>query len=150
MAHDRAGATTESRTGGERPRSWAPVTLGDGYPPPKGAYSPATRAGDFVFVSGQVPRDPLTGEGVGGDIVAQSRRTLENVRLALEAAGATLDDLVSVTVYLADEDDWTAFNDVYRATLRPPYPARAVVGAGLRDVLVEISAVARVRGGGGR
>lgn len=150
MAHDRAGATTESRTGGERPRSWAPVTLGDGYPPPKGAYSPATRAGDFVFVSGQVPRDPLTGEGVGGDIVAQSRRTLENVRLALEAAGATLDDLVSVTVYLADEDDWTAFNDVYRTTLRPPYPARAVVGAGLRDVLVEISAVAHVRGGGGR
>ena len=126
-------------------RSWEPVTLGEGYPPPKGAYSPGVRAGDLLFVSGQVPRDPRTGENVGGDVTAQARRTLENLRLVLQAAGATFDDVVSVTVYLADENDWGPFNDVYRQTFRPPYPARAVVGAGLRDVLVEISAVARVR-----
>ncbi|HET7458355.1 MAG TPA: Rid family hydrolase, partial [Gemmatimonadaceae bacterium] len=101
-----AGAASSAGQGGTAGRSWRPVTLGEGYPAPKGAYSPATRAGDLVFVSGQVPRDPRTGEGVGGDVAAQSRRTLENVRLALEAAGATLDDLVSVTVYLANEDDW--------------------------------------------
>lgn len=148
-ARDHVAAATAGQGTGDG-RSWSPVTLGEGYPAPKGAYSPATRAGDFVFVSGQVPRDPRTGEIVAGDVAAQSRRTLENLRLALEAAAATLDDLVSVTVYLANDDDWGAFNDVYRATLRPPYPARAVVGAGLRDVLVEISAVAHVgaRGAG--
>jgi 2-iminobutanoate/2-iminopropanoate deaminase len=147
MAHEtvvRGGGGEGRGDSAAAARRWTPVTLGEGYPPPKGAYSPAVRAGDFVFVSGQVPRDPRTGEEVGGDIVAQSRRTLENLRLALEAAGASLDDLVSVTVYLADENDWGAFNDVYRATLRPPYPARAVVGAGLRGVLVEISGVAHV------
>lgn len=126
-------------------RAWNPVTLGEGYPPPKGAYSPGVRAGELLFVSGQVPRDPRTGEFTGGDVVAQTRRTLDNLRLVLERGGATLDDVVSVTVYLADEDDWDAFNGVYRETFRPPYPARAVVGAGLRGVLVEVSAVARVR-----
>ena len=126
-------------------RAWTPVTLGEGYPPPRGAYSPAVRAGDLLFVSGQVPRDLRTGESVSGDVVAQSRRTLENLRLVVEAAGGTLDDVVSVVVYLADENDWESFNGVYRETFRPPYPARTVVGAGLRGVLVEISAVARLR-----
>ena len=126
-------------------RAWTPVTLGADYPPPKGAYSPAVRAGDLLFVSGQVPRDPRTGENTGGDVVAQSRRTLDNLRLVVEAAGGTLDDVVSVVVYLADENDWEAFNGVYRETFSAPYPARTVVGAGLRGVLVEISAVARLR-----
>jgi 2-iminobutanoate/2-iminopropanoate deaminase len=126
-------------------RAWQPVTLGAGFPPPKGAYSPGVRAGDLLFVSGQVPRDPRTGEDVGGDVVAQSRRALDNLRLVVEAAGGTLDDVVSVTVYLAHDDDWEAFNGVYRDTFRPPYPARAVVGAGLRGMLVEVSAVARLR-----
>jgi 2-iminobutanoate/2-iminopropanoate deaminase len=125
-------------------RAWEPVTLGEGFPAPKGAYSPGVRAGDMLFVSGQVPRDPRTGETVGGDVVAQSRRTLENLRLVLEAAGATLDDVVSVTVYLADGNDWGAFNEVYREVFRPPYPSRTVVGAALRGILVEISAVARL------
>jgi 2-iminobutanoate/2-iminopropanoate deaminase len=125
-------------------RAWQPVTLGDDYPPPAGAYSPAVRAGELLFVSGQVPRDPRTGATVGGDVVAQSRRVLDNLRLVLEAAGASLDDVVSVTVYLADVADWGTFNDLYRATFRPPYPARTVVGAQLRGVLVEVSAVAYV------
>lgn len=122
-------------------RHWQPITLPDA-PPPKGAYSPAVRAGELLFVSGQVPRDVRTGELLGDDIRTQSRGVLANLRRVLEAAGAGLEDVVSVTVYLADPEDWGAFNDVYRETFTPPYPARAVVGAGLRGILVEVSAVA--------
>ena len=121
--------------------SWHPITLPDA-PPPKGAYSPAVRAGDLLFVSGQVPRDVRTGELLGDDVRAQSRGVLGNLRRVLQVAGAELGDVVSVTVYLADPDDWGVFNEVYRETFSPPYPARAVVGAGLRGVLVEVSAVA--------
>ena len=129
-------------------RRWTPVALGpdaDGRPtpPPKGAYSPAVRAGDFVFVSGQVPRDPATGQLVGdGDVTAQTRQTLANLRRVLEAAGAALPDVVSVAVHLARADDWAAFDAVYRETFAAPFPTRTVVGAELRGVLVEVTAVA--------
>ena len=123
-------------------RGWQPVTLGGDTPPPAGAYSPAARAGGFVFVSGQVPRDPRTGQIGGGDFAAQTRRTLDNLLAVLQAAGATLDDVTAVTVYLADIGDWDAFNAIYRETFRPPYPSRTVVGAQLRGFLVEVSAVA--------
>ena len=138
------------------PRRWTPVALGadaDGQPlpPPKGAYSPAVRAGDFVFVSGQVPRDPRTGALVGGDdVAAQTRQTLANLRLALAAAGATLEDVVSVAVHLASADDWGAFDAVYRETFAPPFPTRTVVGAALRGVLVEVTAVAYAPAGPAR
>ena len=125
-------------------RNWQPITLGPDVPPPAGAYSPGTRAGRMIFVSGQVPKDPRTGEVQGADFTAQSRRTLENVQAVLKAGGATLRDVVMVTVYLADEGDWGEFNAVYKTFFEPPYPARAVVGAGLRGILVEISAVAWV------
>jgi 2-iminobutanoate/2-iminopropanoate deaminase len=125
-------------------RPWQPVTLPDA-PPPKGAYSPAVRAGNLLFVSGQVPRDVRTGELLGNDIRAQTRGVLGNLRGVLEAAGAGLEDVVSVTVYLSDPEDWGSFNEVYRETFSAPYPARAVVGAGLRGILVEVSAIA-VRG----
>ena len=130
------------------PRRWTPVTLGDDadgapVPPPKGAYSPAVRAGDFVYVSGQVPRDPRTGALVGeGDVAAQTRQTLANLSAVLAAAGCALTDVVSVAVHLADADDWGAFDAVYRETFRPPFPTRTVVGAALRGVLVEVTAVA--------
>jgi 2-iminobutanoate/2-iminopropanoate deaminase len=126
-------------------RSWTPITLGASYPPPAGPYSPAVRAGDFVYVSGQVPRDPRTGELLGATIEEQSHGTLANLRRVLEAAGATLADVVSVIVYLADENDWGAFNAVYREVMTAPYPSRTVVGARLRGVLIEISAVAYKR-----
>lgn len=126
-------------------RAWQPVALPLDVPAPKGAYSPATRFGDLLFVSGQVPRDMRTGELLGDDIRAQSKGVLANLRRVLEAGGATLDDVVSVTVYLADPNDWGTFNDIYRETFTPPYPARAVVGAALRGILVEVSAVAARR-----
>ena len=129
---------------------WTPVTLGPDVPPPKGAYSPGVRAGDLVFVSGQVPRDPRTGELVGGDdVTAQTRQALANVRGVLEAAGASLRDVVAVTVWLTDVDDWGAFDAVYRETFAPPFPTRAVVGASLRGILVEVSAVAYAPRAGG-
>ncbi|HEY2856477.1 MAG TPA: RidA family protein [Gemmatimonadaceae bacterium] len=126
-------------------RSWQPAFLPGDVPKPAGAYSPAVRAGDFVFISGQVPRDLRTGALGGDDIESQVRQTLANVKVALAAAGATLDDVVSVTAYLADVDDWGKFNDIYKETFRPPYPSRTAIGANLRGILVEISAVACLR-----
>jgi 2-iminobutanoate/2-iminopropanoate deaminase len=123
-------------------RAWQPIALrGDG-PAPAGAYSPAVRAGDFVYVSGQVPRDPRTGETVAGGVEAQTRQTLANVRAVLESAGATLDDVVSVTAYLDDPDDWGKFNEVYKEVFREPYPTRTAVGAKLRGFLVEVTVTA--------
>ena len=126
-------------------RSWQPAYLPGDVPKPVGAYSPAVRAGDFVFISGQVPRDPRTNALAGDDIESQVRGTLSNVKNALATAGATLDDVVSVTAYLADVDDWGKFNDIYKETFRAPYPTRTAIGANLRGILVEISAVAYVK-----
>jgi 2-iminobutanoate/2-iminopropanoate deaminase len=126
-------------------RSWQPAFLPGDVPKPVGAYSPAARAGDFVFISGQVPRDPKTNALAGEDIESQVRQTLANVKGALAAAGATLDDVVSVIAYLTDVDDWGKFNEIYKETFRAPYPSRTAVGANLRGILVEISAIAYVR-----
>lgn len=124
-------------------RDWTPIHLPD-VPPPAGAYSPGVRAGNLLFISGQTPRDPDTGQIVGTTIEEQSRVTLANVQRILRLAGATLQQVVSATVYLAHEDDWGRFNEVYKTVFSPPYPTRAVVGAQLRGILVEISAVAYV------
>ena len=125
-------------------RQWQPIQLGGEVPPPVGAYSPAVRAGGFVFVSGQVPRNPVSGELVGDDIESQTRQVIANVNRALEAAGASLADVVSLVVYLADIDDWGRFNAAYRELMPQPYPTRTAVGANLRGILVEISATAYV------
>jgi 2-iminobutanoate/2-iminopropanoate deaminase len=125
-------------------RQWQPVMLGGDVPPPAGAYSPAVKAGEFVFVSGQVPRDPASGELVGSDVEAQTRQVMKNVERALTAAGAALSDVVSVIVYLADSDDWGRFNATYKEIMPQPYPTRTAVGASLRGILVEVSAVAYV------
>lgn len=123
--------------------NWNAVSLPDA-PPPKGPYSPAVRAGGFVFVSGQTPRDPVTGELVGDDVATQTRQTLSNVQRLLEAAGATMRDVIGVTIYLADVDDWGTMNSVYTQFFSSPYPSRTAVGSELRDILVEISAIAYV------
>ncbi len=126
--------------------TWNAVSMPDA-PPPQGPYSPAVRAGAFVFVSGQTPRDPVTGDLVGDDVAAQTRQTLSNVQRLVEQAGASLRDVVSVTIYLANVDDWGAMNTVYTEFFASPFPSRTAVGAELRDILVEISAVAYVGGG---
>jgi 2-iminobutanoate/2-iminopropanoate deaminase len=125
--------------------NWTSISLPSA-PPPAGPYSPAVRAGDFIYVSGQVPRDPITGESVGDDIATQTRQVLSNVQQLLAQAGATMRDVISVTIYLADVDDWGAMNTVYREFFFSPFPSRTAVGAELRDILVEISAVAYVGG----
>jgi 2-iminobutanoate/2-iminopropanoate deaminase len=120
------------------------VKLGSDVPPPAGAYSPAVKAGPFVFVSGQVPKDPVSGELVGDDVESQTRQVIANVERALRAAGAELSDVVSTTVYLSDVDLWGRFNAVYKEIMPQPYPTRTALGADLRGIYVEISAIAYV------
>jgi 2-iminobutanoate/2-iminopropanoate deaminase len=128
----------------QRESQWQAVRLGPEVPPPAGAYSPAAKAGPFVFVSGQVPRNPVTGDLVGNDIEAQTKQVVANVERALQAAGAELSDIVSVTVYLSNIDDWGRFNTAYKEIMPQPYPTRTALGAELRGILVEMSVVAYV------
>jgi len=111
-----------------------------------GPYSQAVRAGGFVFASGQIPLDPESGAVVQGDIVAQGRQALENLRAVLEVSGAGMKNVVKTTVFLRDMGDFARFNEVYAVYFTAPYPARSAVQvSGLpRDVLVEIEAVAVV------
>jgi 2-iminobutanoate/2-iminopropanoate deaminase len=126
---------------------WTPIHLPADVPAPKGPYSPAIRAGDFVYVSGQTPRDPVSGALAGEDIATQTRQALSNVRRVLEQAGASMADVVSMTVYLVNVDDWAAMNAVYTEFFTKPYPTRTTVGAELRDILVEVTAVAYRKAG---
>ena len=123
-------------------RSWQPVAPTADAPAPAGAYSAAIRTGNLIFVAGQVPKDPATGDIVAGDVGEQTRQVLANAARVLEAAGASLADVVSVTAYLARIEDWNAFDSAYREAMRPPYPTRTTVGADLHGFLVEISLIA--------
>jgi 2-iminobutanoate/2-iminopropanoate deaminase len=109
-----------------------------------GPYSPALRAGNLLFVSGQVPIDPATGALVAGDIATQTRRALDHVGALLAAAGLDFASVARTTVFLADMNDFAAMNDVYAAYFTPPYPARSTVQAARlpRDARVEIDAIA--------
>ena len=109
---------------------------------PAGAYSRGIRVGDFLFVSGQVPRDFDTGKLVGTSVAEQTRAVVENLSRVLEAGGLSLASVVSVTAYLQNIGDWDAFDAVYREFFSAPYPTRTTVGANLHGVLVEISAIA--------
>jgi len=111
-----------------------------------GPYSTAIRDGDTLYLSGQGPIDPATGEALDGDIGEQTALTMENVAAVLEAAGSSLDSVVQATVYLGDMDDYAAMNEVYAEYLSEPYPARAAVEVGEFpvDVGVEIAVVATV------
>ena len=112
--------------------------------PPAGAYSPGLIAGDFVFVSGQGPLDPATGKIVGETIEEQTTRVLENVKAVLEAAGASMSDVVKVAVHLSDLANFQRFNQVYATFFPDPKPTRTTVGSQLRGILVEIDAIAYI------
>jgi 2-iminobutanoate/2-iminopropanoate deaminase len=109
-----------------------------------GPYSQAVRAGQLLFVSGQVPLDPATGQLVGGDIAAQTRRVFENLAAVLKAGGRSFGDVVRTTVFLADMNDFATVNDVYGSYFSEPYPARATVQVARlpKDARVEIDVIA--------
>jgi reactive intermediate/imine deaminase len=108
-----------------------------------GPYSQAVRAGDTVYLSGQIPLDPATGELVAGDISVQTQRVFENLRAVCEAAGGSLAKLVRVGIYLTDLKNFAAVNAVMAELCKEPYPARSTVEvSGLpRGAEVEIDAV---------
>ena len=120
------------------------VVLPPGAPAPLAPYSPGIRAGDFVFLSGQLGMDAATGQLVAGGTVPQARQALANLRVLLTAAGLTFDDVVRATVYLADLDDYGAVNEVYGEVFTGPPPARVAVEVARlpRDARVEISMIA--------
>lgn len=111
-----------------------------------GPYSTAIRDGDTLYLSGQGPIDPETGEVLDGDIAEQAALTMENIAAVLEAAGSSLDSVVKATVYLGDMDDYAAVNEVYAESMTEPFPARSAVEVGEFpvDVGVEIEVVATV------
>lgn len=109
-----------------------------------GPYSQAIRAGQLVFLSGQVPLDPATGALVDGDIAAQTRRVLQNLGEVLKAAGLSFDHVVRATVYLADLNDFPGMNDVYATFFASPAPARSTVQVARlpKDARIEIDVIA--------
>ena len=109
-----------------------------------GPYSQAVRAGQLLFVSGQVPLDPSTGQLVNGDIAAQTRRVFDNLGAVLKAGGRSFTDVVRTTVFLADMNDFAAMNEVYGQYFSEPYPARATVQVARlpKDARVEIDVIA--------
>jgi 2-iminobutanoate/2-iminopropanoate deaminase len=121
------------------PKQVVHVTNG---PQPGGAYSPILRVGDFIFVSGQAPIDPVTNEIVGTTIEEQTARTLENIKLLLTAAGAEMSDVVKATVHLSDMALFDRYNTVYATYFPDPKPVRTTVGSQLDGFMVEIDVIA--------
>jgi 2-iminobutanoate/2-iminopropanoate deaminase len=115
-----------------------------GAPKAIGPYSQAVRAGQLLFLSGQVALDPATGQMVDGGVTEQTRRVFENLGAVLTAAGRSFADVVRTTVFLADMNDFAAMNEVYGQYFKEPYPARATVQVARlpRDARVEIDLIA--------
>lgn len=113
-------------------------------PRPVGPYSQAVAGGHFIFLSGQIPLDPQTGAIVASTVEEQTEQVLKNCAAVLKAAGAGVENLVKVTVFLRDMTHFAAFNNKYLEMLQTARPARSVIAvAGLpKDVLVEIEGIA--------
>lgn len=111
---------------------------------PRGPYSPAVRAGDFIYVSGQGPVDPKTDQYTYGDIRHETRVVLENIRIILEGAGATMADVIKCNVYLVDGRDFAAMNEVYGTFFGENKPARTTIECKFANpqMKVEIDCVA--------
>lgn len=113
--------------------------------PPRGAYSQGWRAGDFLFVTGTGPSDPASGQLVGDTIEQQTEQTIDNISAILEADGASLSDVVKVTVHLSDTSLFARYNAVYARRFSQPYPVRTTVGSDLGHspgMLIEIDCIA--------
>lgn len=117
-------------------------------PAPIGPYSQATRVGDWIFISGQIPIDPATGELVIGGVAAQTKQVLQNLQAILTALGLSLDSIVKTTIYLTDLNMFAEMNEVYSNYFHPPYPARATVQVSAlpKGAQVEIEAIAYAGG----
>ncbi len=118
-------------------------------PKPIGPYSQAIIAGNLIFTAGQIPIDPETNQVVQGDIKEQTRRVLENLRAILESVGSTFDDVVKVTIYMKDLNEFSAMNEVYSEYFKNSPPARTTVEVSRlpRDVKIEIDLIAIVKQG---
>ncbi len=124
-----------------------PIATSDA-PAAIGPYSQAVRAGGLIFLSGQIPLDPATGQIVPGDVATQAERVLKNLQAILVAGGCALGDVVRTTIYLVDLAHFATVNEVYARFFAPPYPARVTVQVAAlpRGSLVEIDAIATTRG----
>jgi len=117
----------------------------DKAPTPIGPYSQAIVEGDFLFLAGQGPTNPATGKVELDNVTTETKRTFENMKAILEAAGSSLDKVVKCNVYLRDIKDFAAMNEVYRTYFKAPYPARTTIQAGALPggIAVEIECIAR-------
>lgn len=114
---------------------------------PSAPYSPAVRWGDVLYVAGQVGADPRTGRVSGEDIRSQTRQVLENLKAVVEAAGATLADVVKTTCYLKNIEEFGSFNEIYAEYFPTERPARATIQATLvKPYIVEIEAIVGLSG----
>lgn len=137
----RAEAAQTNRSTGQR--SGRRKVLTDRAPRPVGPYSQAIIAGNTIYVAGQVPIDPKTRQAVTGSFEEQAVRTFENVKAIVEAAGATLADVVRVNVYLANLSDFSKMNEVYMRYFSEDYPARTTVGTQLLSTFsIEVDCIA--------
>jgi 2-iminobutanoate/2-iminopropanoate deaminase len=120
------------------------VIATDRGPKALGPYSQAIRANGFIFVSGQGPIEPPSGQIVEGDIAKQAARTLDNLKAILEAAGSSMDKAVKVSVFLKDMDDFAAMNEVYGRYFQRNQPARTTIEAARlpKDIRIEMDIIA--------
>lgn len=121
------------------------VIQAKGGQPPQGAYSQGWRAGDFIFVTGTGPVDPETGKLAGDSIEVQTEQVISNMLTVLAADGASLSDVVKVTVHLSDTALFARYNAVYARRFSKPYPVRTTVGSDLRQLpgmLIETDCIA--------
>ena len=118
-----------------------------GHAAPSAPYSPAIVEGNLVFVSGQGPLDPKTGEYLKGDIQSETRQVFEIIKAILEAAGTSMEKVLKVNVYLRDINDFGAMNEVYKTQFTQPFPARTTIQAGAlpRGFAVEIECIAKLK-----
>jgi 2-iminobutanoate/2-iminopropanoate deaminase len=109
-----------------------------------GPYSQAIEANGFIFVSGQIPIDPATGEIIKGSIEKQTEQVLKNIKAILEEAGSSMENIVKATVYLSNLEDYSKVNEIYGKYIPSPYPARAAfqVARLPKDVGIEIEIIA--------